>query len=70
MDLKNGQITLGALLDNPQSKAILQKRFGTLLSHPLLSTARSMSLSEIIKMGGKQLSPSLVKETIEELKRL
>lgn len=70
MDLKNGQITLGTLLDNPKSKAILQKRFGTLLSHPMLSVARSMSLAEIIKMGGNQLSPKLVKETLEELKNL
>lgn len=70
MDLKNNQITLGALLDNPKSRAVLQRRFGALLSHPMLSMARNMTLQQIISMAGNQISPQVISQTLQELKNL
>lgn len=70
MDLKNNQIKLGVLLDNPKSRAVLQKNFGALLSHPMLSMARNMTLQKIIEMGGSKLSPQIVKQTLEELRNI
>lgn len=70
MNLRNNQITLGELLDDPQSRAILQKNFGDLLSHPLLSKARNMTLAQILDLGKKQLQPQVVAQTLAELQAL
>ena len=35
MDLRNNQITLGELWDNPRSRAVFQKRIPMLAKHPL-----------------------------------
>lgn len=70
MNLQNNQIKLGTLLDNPQARAILEKYFGALLSHPLLSKARNMTLAQIIQIGGTNLSSSAVAQALEELRAL
>lgn len=70
MDLRNQAITLGELLDNPKSKAVLQRRFGDLLSHPMVGMARKLSLKQLIAKGGKKLSPKTVADTLAELERL
>lgn len=70
MDLKNGQIKFGTLLDNPQARAILQENFGSLLSHPMLSMTRNLTLSQIIAKGGNKLSKEAVTKTLEELRAL
>ena len=44
MNLKNNRITLGELLDNPASHAVLQRRFPTLLRHPMLNMADRKSV--------------------------
>ena len=33
MDLRNKQITVAELLDNPKSKAVFQRRFGKFMKH-------------------------------------
>lgn len=70
MNLRNNQITLGELLDNPPARAILEKNFGALLAHPLLSKARNMTLAQILELGKKQLPPQIVAQTLEELQAL
>ena len=35
MDLRNNQITLGELWDNPKSRSVFQKRIPMLAKHPL-----------------------------------
>ena len=45
MDLRNRQITVGELLDNPKSKAVFQRRFGQFMKHPMVGAARSLSLA-------------------------
>lgn len=70
MNLQNNQITLGELLENPQARAVLQKRFGTLLSHPMLSMAKNMTLQQIIHLAGNQVSPALISQTLLELHHL
>lgn len=70
MDLRNGQITLGELLDNPKSRAVLQRRFGTLLQHPMVAMARKMSLNNLAEMARKKLPQSTIEDTYNELKSL
>lgn len=70
MNLRNQTITLGELLDNPSSKAVLEKHFGSLLSHPMIGTAKKLSLKQIISMAGNKLSPKTIEETLKELENL
>lgn len=70
MDLRNQTITLGELLQDPKANAVLKRRFGALLSHPLAKQANKLSLKQLIAMGGNKLSPQVVKETLAELEAL
>ena len=40
MDLRNNQITLGELWDNPKSRAVFQKRIPMLAKHPVQGAAQ------------------------------
>ena len=47
MDLRNNQITLGELWDNPRSRAVFQKRIPMLAKHPLQGAARTVTLEQL-----------------------
>ena len=70
MDLRNNNITVGELLDNPKSRAVFQRRFGRYLKHPMVGAARSLSLAQLADQGriedlqGQWLSP-----VVEEILR-
>lgn len=68
MDLRNGSITLGELLANPQAKAVLQRRFGSLLSHPMLGSAKKLSLKQVIQLSAGKIPKEMVEATLQELK--
>ncbi len=70
MNLRNNTITLGELLDNPAAKAVLQRRFSQLLAHPMLGSARHLSLKQIISMAGNQVSRQSIQATLQELQAL
>lgn len=70
MNLKNNQITLGILLDNPRSRGILQKNFGTLLNHPMITSARGMTLQQIIALSTNHIPQRVINQTLQELKEL
>lgn len=70
LDLRNQSITLGELLANPKSKAVLQRRFGALLSHPMVGMAKKLSLKQLIAKAGGKLSPQVIQETLAELESL
>ncbi len=42
--------TLGTLLDQPQAKAIIEKHFPGVSTHPMVAMARGMSLNMILSM--------------------
>ena len=47
MDLKNDQITLGELWDNPKSRTVFQKRIPMLAKHPVKGAARTVTLEQL-----------------------
>ena len=61
MDLRNNNITVGELLDNPKSRAVFQRRFGRYLKHPMVGAARSLSLA---------IPKKNIQETLQELQKL
>ena len=70
MDLRNRQITVGELLDNPRSKAVFQRRFGRFMKHPMVSAARTLSLEQLEEMASIYLPRQTIQETLRELEQL
>lgn len=69
MELRNQKITVGELLDNPKSRAVFQRRFGHLLNNPLVQAGRSLTLEQLVALAGARLPQSVIRETLEELKK-
>ena len=70
MDLKNQSITLRELMAEPRSKAVLQRRFGPLLRHPMAGMAMCLTLGQLCEMSRGKLPPQLVQDTLRELEQL
>ena len=69
LNLQNNQITVGELLDNPASRAVLQRRFPMVMKHPLLGAARTVTLEQLIAFAQAYLPQGLIRETLQELRR-
>lgn len=70
LNLRNQSITLGELLENPQANALLQRKFGPLLAHPLVASAKKLTLKQLIAMAGTKIPPKVVAETLKELEQI
>ena len=70
MDLKNNQITVGELLDNPKSRAVFQRRFPMVMKHPLLGAARTVTLDQLMAFAGAYVPMTIVNDTVSELKKV
>ena len=70
MDLKQNQITVKELLDNPKSRAVFERRFGKWMKHPLVSAAHSLSLAQLMDLAKVFIPQSIIRDTLEELKRI
>ena len=70
MDLRNHTITVGELLDNPRSRAVLQRRFGKLMNHPMVGAARSLTLRQLAEMAAVYLPKKTIQDTLRELEQL
>ena len=70
MDLKQGNITLGELLDDPRSHAVLQRRFPSALRHPLAGAARTVTLEQLLAVVSAWLPRRKLDEALEELRRV
>ncbi len=70
MDLRKQQITVGELLDDPASQAVLKRRFPLVFRRKFSPAARSVTLEQLIDLVGVFLPQRTVAETLEELRRL
>ena len=69
MDLKENKITLGELWDNPQSRAVFQKRIPMLAKHPVKGAARTVTLEQVIAVAKGYIPQRTIDETLAELRR-
>lgn len=69
MDLKHNQITVGELLDYPPARSVFQKRFPTVLKHPMAQAARTVTLEQVLAFAGGYIPKKTIQDTLEELKR-
>ena len=70
MELRNDTITLGELLEDPGAAAVLRRRFGRLMDHPMVRAARSLTLCQLAGLAAVWLPHSVIQDTLEELRRL
>lgn len=70
MNLKNGQITVGEVLSNPNARALLQREYPALINHPMLGMARGMTLNQVLGMAHGKVSQQQVNRLFEQLSRI
>ena len=69
MDLKNGKVTVGELMDHPGARAVLQKRFPMLMKHPMMGAARTITLEQILAVAREFASQKKIDEALADLRR-
>ena len=69
MDLRNNQITLGELWDDPRSRAVFQRRIPMLAKHPVKGAARTVTLEQVIAVARGYIPQKTIDETLAELRR-
>ena len=69
MDLKNGKVTVGELMDHPGARAVLQKRFPMLMKHPMMGAARTITLEQILVVAREFAPQKKIDETLADLRR-
>ena len=70
MDLRNDQITLGELWDDPKSRAVFQRRIPMLAKHPVKGAARTVTLEQLIAFAGAYIPKKTVEDTLNELRKV
>lgn len=70
MNLKNYNITVGELLQNPQARALLQREIPMVMRHPLLPVANAIPLRDIINNAGGYVSQKKMQSILQQLERL
>lgn len=70
MDLRNNQITLGELWDDPRSRAVFQKRLPMIAKHPVKGAARTVTLQQLADFMSTWIPAAMVNGVIQDLKKL
>ncbi len=70
MDLKNLNITLGQLLQEPKAKKILSREFPTMINSPMVRLYSSMPLRRIIGYSKGVVSQEKIRAIIKELEMI
>ena len=70
MDLRRNQITVAELMNNPKSNAVLQKRFGKWMKHPMVQAAGTLTLEQVLTLVKLYIPEKTLNEALEELKRV
>ncbi len=70
MDLRNGQITIGEVLDHPGARAMLNKKFPLVFKKQFSSAAKTVTLEQLLALVGGYLPQRMVADTLRELERL
>ena len=70
MNLKNYQITVGEVLQNPRARAMLQKELPMVMRHPMLPVANAIPLQDILDYAGGYVSPRKMQSILRELEKI
>ncbi len=70
MDLRNDQITLGELWDDPRSRAVFQKKVPMLSKHPVKGAARTVTLEQLADFMSGWVPQMLINGVMQDLRKL
>ena len=70
MDLRNNQITLGELWDNPRSRAVFQRKVPMLAKHPVKGAASTVTLEQLADFLDSWVPSKLIQGVIQDLRQL
>lgn len=70
MDLKNGQITVGELLDHAKTRAVLARRFPLVMKKPPAGAARTVTLEQLTAFLSSYIPAAVINDTVKELKKI
>ena len=70
MDLRNNQITLGELWDDPKSRSVFQKHVPMLARHPVKGAARTVTLEQLRDFMAGWVPGVMINGVISDLKKL
>ncbi len=70
MNLRNYEITVGEVLQNPRAKALLTRELPMVMRHPMLPVARAIPLKDIINNAGRYISPQKMQSILNELEKI
>ena len=70
LNLKNNQITLGELWDDPRSREVFRKRIPMLARHPLKGAARTVTLEQLVDFMDSWVPKAMINGVMQDLKKL
>lgn len=70
MNLRDHQITIGEMLDYPNCRAVLNRRFPFVFKKNFSPAAKSVTLEQLLALVGGFLPARVVQETLRELEKL
>ena len=70
MNLRNNQITLGELWDDPKARAVFQKRIPMLAKHPVTGAARTVTLEQLMDFMASWVPNVMINGVMQDLRRL
>ena len=70
MDLKGNKITVGELMDYGPAKAVFQKRFPTVLRHPMMGAARTVTLEQLCDFMSSWVPGMMINGVMSDLRKL
>ena len=70
MNLKNNQITLGELWDDPRSREVFRKRIPLIAKHPVKGTARTVTLEQLMDFMESWVPKAMINGVLQDLKKL
>lgn len=70
MDLRNGRITIGEILANPNARAMVQRAYPKVLASPMVMRFRSMRLNTALQYAGRFVPRAQLDRVVARLKEL
>ena len=70
MDLRNGEITIGELLQNQDAVQILNQEFPGILNNPMMRAAHGMQLRQVIDHIKKRVPQEKISRLLRRLREL
>lgn len=70
MDLRNNNITVREILNNPKAKQLLMKELSGYVNPQMLSFASGMTLNTVLRYAHGRIDNKKIDELIEKLKEM